>query len=144
MLNIFNENTTLSEAEDILDSIYQKDTSKQKFITAAPLSEDDAEKLFYLVSQLRTDKIDEFEKVKLSIVVLWAFGAYYNKTDHKKVFAETISGLAQHHLRYYLDMIGSVFEEYAFATFGYNYYTAFGQSEIIDLHSRLYKALKKD
>lgn len=72
MLNIFNENTTLSEAENTLDNIYQKDIAKQKLITSAPLSEDDVKKLSYLVHCVKDDKIEDYEKIKLSIVVLWA------------------------------------------------------------------------
>lgn len=144
MLNIFNENTTLSEAENTLDNIYQKDIAKQKLITSAPLSEDDVKKLSYLVHCVKDDKIEDYEKIKLSIVVLWAFQAYYGNFDHKKKYKDLINNLPQHHYRSYLDIVGSVFEEYAFATFGYNYYTAYGQAEIIDLHARLYKNLKKD
>lgn len=140
MYNLFNPDTTLSEAESILDHLFHKVRENQCFISeVAALTQDDTIKLHTLLKSISEDKIQDYEAVKLSILVCWTFCVKYSftKSDHKHIFKKSMAHIPQHHIRYYLDMLGSTFEEYDIATFGHNYYTVHGICSIIDIHSCL-------
>lgn len=144
MYNLFNENISLAETERILDLYLHVASDGQKLITTVPLSLDDVIKLKDLYLGLNKYKLEDFEATKLSLVVMWTYLTMYDIiSDHKKLFKQQLYSQPQHHLGFFIDLIGSVFEEYAFATFGYDYFTEFGQLQIIDLHQKLGRKIER-
>lgn len=136
---MFFDNMTLSESESILEHYFLNNTEAQGIITHAPLTYDDAYKLFSLVKSIPVDSIKDYEAYTLSILVLWAFAIKYNfpSIDLSRLFKQRARLLPQYYVRHYVDFLGITFEEFGLATFGHNHYSFRGICAIMDIHGHL-------
>lgn len=139
MENLFNNNTTLTDAQNILEKYFQNTYENHQIVKCVPMTVFDTEHLLNLFERVSDDNIELYDRLNLAIIVAWVFALKYNisKTNFKKTFMKDISLLPQHHIRYYIDVLGSTFEEFGICTYGHNYYSPFGICAIVDIHGSL-------
>lgn len=137
MQDLFSSNTTLLDAETILESFFVNDGQEHIVTHRINLSPNDAYHIMESFNSIQYAELDFYMKVKLAIVVGWIFSKKYGIQHRRKDFFEDIKEVPQHHLRFYLDLIGSTFEEFNIPTFGHNYYSFDGICAIIDILSCL-------
>ncbi|MDE6209873.1 MAG: hypothetical protein K2M73_09415 [Lachnospiraceae bacterium] len=139
MNNIFNPNTTLIEAENIIYTYFQNTFEDHQITKSIQLSEDDTRHILHMLDNINANRLEDYEKIKLTIIVAWTYAIKYNlhNPSLKKSFLKRLYNLPQHHIRYYIDLFGSVFEEYSIMTFGHNYYSLNGIGAIVDIHANL-------
>ena len=139
MENLFNNNTTLMDAERILESFFVNTYDSHQIVKTVPMTEQDTRHLLNLFENVKDDNIDLYEQLNLAIIIVWVYALKYHisSKNFKKSFLNDISHLPQHHIRYYIDVLGSAFEEFGICTFGHNYYTTTGICAIVDIHSCL-------
>ena len=139
MNNLFTKNTTLIDAERILEKHFPDSLEDHQITKSVYLSKDDTFHLLNLFDNVGEDRIDEYEKIKLAIIVTWAYAIKYGvrDSDFKKDFLSDINRLPQHHIRYYIELLGSVFEEFDISTYGHNYYDFNGLCAIMDILGNL-------
>ena len=139
MENLFNSSTTLMDAERILESFFKNTYISHQIVKCVPMTLWDTQHLLNLFDNVKDDRIDLYEPLNLAIIVAWVFAIKYNisSVNFKKSFLKDISLLPQHHIRYYIDILGSTFEEFGICSFGHNYYSPSGICAIVDLHGCL-------
>lgn len=140
-MGLFNSDTTLMQAERILEN-YIVDSDRDDFyLKDLPMTEEDCNFVCNIVSSY-TKNAYNFEDYQ-HILLLFIVDAYIilkrNETKNifKELFLDDASHIPQHHLRNFVGMISNVYTEFDIYTFGETCTTMESVINVIRKHSEI-------
>lgn len=137
MGNLFNHDTSIPEAQRILETFFSDSSFDHEVVSYVPMTYDDTWHMINQFKNIRDDVIDEYSKIKLAIICTWIFANKYNISIEDTMFnvKSKMKKVPQHHFKFYMDLLGSTFEEFGISTYGLNYYDLEDIYKIIHMHA---------
>ena len=138
MMNLLNPTMSLYDIESVLEHYCLSTLDSNVIITRSiPLSWEDYALMHNLILNFvnMTGDVSAYSGFQLTLLVTWVMGEKYTGHSLRGEVFSGISKLPQHHLRYYIDMFVSTFNEYYIETFDEDYDSLDGICKIVSRHA---------
>lgn len=137
-MNLLNPTMNLYDIESVLERYCLSTLDSNVIITRSiPLSWEDYALMHNLIHNFvnMTGDVSAYSGFQLTLLVTWIMGEKFTGRNLRNELYEGISRLPQHHLRYYIDMFVSTFNEFYIETFGEDYDDLEGICRIVSRHA---------
>ncbi len=138
MMNLLNPTMNLYDIESVLEHYCLSTLDSNVIITRSiPLSWEDYALMHNLLHNFvnMTGDVSAYSGFHLTLLVTWIMGEKFAGHHLRSQLWEDISKVPQHHMRYYIDMFASTFNEFYIETFDEDYDSLDGICRIISRHA---------
>lgn len=139
MANLFENVTSILQAETILEGYFNPTQEKNNILTVAPVTLSDCNYLTSEICRLVDSNVPAtfLNEIPLCFLVAWTFAIKYEseKPLLRQMILSSSKNIEQHHYRFYIAILSNTIVEFAIETFGFNHTNYEGLSNIMCKHA---------